>query len=995
MKKLFLTAAFFGSLLFYSCDDTFKDIYGDIDEDSMPSWLGGSIYAELQSAGKLTGTFNNYLRLIDDLGYAETLNRTGSKTIFPANDEAFARFFADNDWGVSSYEELTYAQKRLLLYSSMLDNALLTGMFANAESGGTISEGMALKHPSNVSVIDTIALITPELMPQNNAYWDAYRENGTSIWAVSDNTVPPVVHFTREQMLNNGISITGDNSDFAIITGEVYDEQEKPVYVYDNRIINKDITCLNGYIHQVQDVLVQPGNMAQVIARGKDTQYFSHIMDYFKAPYLDPETTNAYNAWVRGNSELASANGYEEHDVYTVHYLSVVYQGADGNIDPNGTSKATNEVLLYDPGWNAYYQNSKTSTSDIAKLTDMGAMFVPTDDAMWAYFSGPGAFIINEYGEKDAAGNVINTREKLLTNLDSVHNANPVILTSFVNNILKSSFIATVPSKFPEIINDASELLNMSVDSLVVKEDGRYDIKIANNGIIYKIHGVLAPDRYRSVLGPVCTYRDMRVMDWAVEEKYTINGSGFIGMDFQYYLLAMKATFAFFIPDDNAFAAEDIYYLDPASINWTTNTAKVLHFRYDNTDRTLRTQQYLGARAYDINLATGEITTNTTELSFTGANRNQISSALGDIMNYHTVVLDSPEEMVTEGNKYYKTKHGAELLVEKSGDTWTVKSGSQIDALLPSGNVILPASKVTVAEKEDNGYAYRIDHVIQPTIKSVSQVLNNEERFSEFYKLCTGFANEDLMYWIGYSADWQKDPFGISEQQRKLIFSGDYTYNSAKNLSLAPEGNVKLFNTYNYTLYAPDNKAMEMAYQAGLPSWDDLYDLYEAVTNANPEAERCPEPYASILKAKVEKMHDFCKYHFQYISLYADNYIPESDGGGGKYQSLYAESGQPLKEYNVTCSGGTLTVVDGGNKSHTIKATDPNTLSNIMARDYWLDAARGTANNSIKTSSFCVIHELTEPLYFDNSLKYNEGLKDCTASDIIGALSANKRVSRK
>ena len=84
-----------------------KDDYDLDDEGNYPSWLGSSIYealkdpSSLESSGQsvLTGTFNNYVRLIDDLGEAETLGKTGSKTIFPANDDAFARFFANNTWG--------------------------------------------------------------------------------------------------------------------------------------------------------------------------------------------------------------------------------------------------------------------------------------------------------------------------------------------------------------------------------------------------------------------------------------------------------------------------------------------------------------------------------------------------------------------------------------------------------------------------------------------------------------------------------------------------------------------------------------------------------------------------------------------------------------------------------------------------------------------------------------------------------------------------------
>ena len=59
------------------------DDYDLDDEGSYPSWLGSSIYEALKNpkdlksaeGNVLEGTFTNYLRLIDDLGYAETLGR--------------------------------------------------------------------------------------------------------------------------------------------------------------------------------------------------------------------------------------------------------------------------------------------------------------------------------------------------------------------------------------------------------------------------------------------------------------------------------------------------------------------------------------------------------------------------------------------------------------------------------------------------------------------------------------------------------------------------------------------------------------------------------------------------------------------------------------------------------------------------------------------------------------------------------------------------------
>ena len=67
--------------------------YEEVDAESKPGWLGGSIYSELKNPNqeRLTGTFNTYLRLIDDLGYAEIVNQPqvgveGSRQHLPAAD---------------------------------------------------------------------------------------------------------------------------------------------------------------------------------------------------------------------------------------------------------------------------------------------------------------------------------------------------------------------------------------------------------------------------------------------------------------------------------------------------------------------------------------------------------------------------------------------------------------------------------------------------------------------------------------------------------------------------------------------------------------------------------------------------------------------------------------------------------------------------------------------------------------------------------------------
>ena len=343
--------AFYGLCLavvsggFFSCTDR----YDLDDEGNYPSWLGSSVYDQLKNPNQevLTGTFNNYVRLIEDMGYAETLAKTGSKTVFPANDEAFERFYQNNSWGVRRYEDLTEAMKKQLLYSSMLDNAILIEMLSNVSYDATsVTPGIAMKHTTGANVIDSITHIYGVAgLPENNSYWEKFYDKGIDM--VMDATRPMMVHFTAEQMTANNITTRGDNSDFEVITGSKYSDEGTSAYIFRNKVINGDVTCKNGYIHQLEDVLVPPGNIAELIRTNGESNYFSRMLDRFSAPFFDPTTTNNYN-------DYAQANGLALIDsVYQKRYFSQRSQGNALAVDPNGST--VQYVLPYDPGWNGYY----------------------------------------------------------------------------------------------------------------------------------------------------------------------------------------------------------------------------------------------------------------------------------------------------------------------------------------------------------------------------------------------------------------------------------------------------------------------------------------------------------------------------------------------------------------------------------------------------------------------------------------------------------------
>ncbi len=893
-----------------------------VDAEKKPAWLGGSIYQELKNPQYLTGTFSTYLRLVDDLGYAEVLDRTGSKTVFPANDEAFSRFFQHNAWGVTSYEGLSESQKKMLLYSSMLDNALLVSMLSNvsnqSSAESSVTKGMAVKHQTQLSITDTVQHITKlSEMPQYNTYWDKFRD-GSQMYLVSDASRPMMVHFTREHMLNNGITTSGEQSDFAILTGTPY--VDGMAYIFNDRILKSDITCVNGYVHQMQDVIVPPGNMAQVLRSDSKTSYFSRILDYFCAPFENPTITSQYNS-------MALERGLPTIDkIYERRYLNSQSAHAQRQ-DPDGNIITSSYLLNLDPGWNQYSPLQESGGVDYS-IADIAAMFVPTDQAVIDFFTqgGDGAYLIDLYGKyRESENNAAHLNE----NLDSLFLQKPEILTSFVNNLIKSSFIATVPSKFESIQNDANEYMGVTLDLIDRNSDGTYNISIANNGVIYKMNELIAPDEFQSVMAPSSVYPDMKVMNWAVQDDSEL------GISHHYYLMAMKQNFAFFIPDDEAFAQ---YYVDPIYLGH--NEKRALKFSYDPDKQTVKAVAY---KYNPTNNAIGEVMNNGAAVPIA-----EWKSLFVDILNYHTVVLSAGEKLGE--NNYYKTKHGGAIHVTGATVGKQVLSGQQID------NDVAP-SVIEEVYNEKNGTAFRIDHIIQSPRNSVSKTLKNYSQFSEFYALCAGFSATELLAWAGISD--QLNEFNTTEQDAYVIFTSDRGSGNSKVAGSCLDENVKMFNTFNYTLYAPNNNAMKKAYAAGLPRWSDIQALYEKyATDVDEDGKPTAEAASAMERAKkmIGILKDFARYHFQNTSVFADNKVATN-----RYNSLSTDNLGLAIELRVSGGSGKLNVQDNTGAVVTIDANDASKHVNLMARDYWFNAAAQNAT-SIYTSSFCVVHEIDTPL---------------------------------
>ena len=585
------------NVLLVSCKDEYPY------DNKEPEWLGASIYDYLVE----NGNYKNFVRLIEEVDngkYKEILQKTGSKTLFVADDEAFKRFYQNNPWGVTDSSSLSMAQKKLIINFAMIDNAYLIETLSNYYDG-TVHEGTALRRQTAVRITDSISFDIGDELPDGK-FWTKYKSKGIHI--VKDETPWSMVHFLQKAM--DYLNITDE--DFELITGKTRTRGD--AYIFDDKVIERDITCKNGYINVLEDVLIPRDNMAGFIQKNDQTQIFAKFLARYCAPYYSAPLTIDYNS------------NHDEKDwidsIFVKQFFTPAGTG-DGveyggtNIYPDQTGILPELYLSFDPGWNSYH--AVESNAGVALQADMAAMFVPTDDALEYYFNeGKGKILKDRFGEWD--------------------NVPDEVLVQFVRRHMKSSLLSALPSVFNLMRDENNAELPVKKADIV----GSY---VGVNGVVYLTNDVYPPDSYVSVYAPVLFNQDAKtkVMFWAI----------FHG-EFDFYINSMKNRYSFFVPTDEYMKN----YIDPFTIG--KNIKGALKFRYNGITKTVNATVY----EYDPTTgAVGDSVYNVTDEDF-------ILDRLLDILDTHIVVGN-----VEDDQKFYLSKGGEVVICEGSGINLRVQGG--------------------------------------------------------------------------------------------------------------------------------------------------------------------------------------------------------------------------------------------------------------------------------------------------------------------------------
>jgi len=910
-KHLLIGSAVCAATLgFFGCTPDYN-----LDEDQ-PSGLN-TIYGYMEDQGN----YKNFLQLIDDLGEKATLSKTGSKTLFIADDDAFAKFYANNKWGVKSYDQLSLAQKKLILRSSMIDNPATISLLSSVQ--GPI-EGECMRRTASLQTYDSVLVLSstdpqiPRLGGELTKYWKNLAQTHDTIVLFKDfSGAPPMIHFLPRFLEQN--MVTGHDVDF-LYNDPIGTHVSDDAYVNDCKVVEANIFCKNGFLHKVNKVMLPLDNMAELIRVRPQFSIYSSLLERFAAPYYSYDVTREYNRLYKTDVD----------SVYQKSYFAMRGSESNGitsterNQDKDKLyTLLSTELLKFDPGWNRYSPGTQNDRDRDEVMEDMACMLAPTDAALTDWWDNGGGKVLKD-------------------NFGSWENIPDRVIVELLKNNQLYSLVGSVPSKFNAVLNDAA--MEMGITTSDVDS-----VFLACNGAVYQTNKVFSPMSYSSVLFPAVVTENLSVIYNAISL-----------LEYQAYLNSMVSRYSFFIPVNEGL----LTYIDPVSLGQAET--HIWKFRMNPNPGTNKFSAIMAVVYKAEKQDDGTwLQTDSLRTIVGSSSTDQLFDRLEDLLDNIIVIGD-----VVPGKIYYQTK--GKNFVKVGGNInvpgeMTVAGGYQLENDAP-----LTVSSVYNME---NGKSYIVETPVYTAQKAVSDVLagfadpvaDDGGEFSKFFELlreCGALAVS-----TGTKVNWSS-----TSKNGNLIYIPEK----------ATESVNYLLNTYHYTIYVPTNAAMDEAYAKGLPTMDMIdeamaIDEDDSTEVVKPRTVKDITGADSIVYDTIKYVNiadsaahlrkvmlDFVKYHIQDNSIFIDGVVGD-EFASGRYETAKTNptTGRSFR-ITVVNDGNDLKVTGVCSNEQTINKSK---MYNVMAREYWLNNAKAESATMIETSSSVVLHAIDHPLLY----KYKEG----------------------
>ncbi|QJD95251.1 hypothetical protein HH214_04850 [Mucilaginibacter robiniae] len=291
LTNLFIVCSI--ALTFSSCrKKAYDDFYG------RPENLAPPIYQVLQSKGN----FSNLLACIDKSGYKATLNAAGYWTFFAPNDEAFKKYFTENNTSIDRMDSVT--ARKIVTYC-LVYNSFKTDHIADyqANTGWVINNAFKRRTAYYDGVYQDAAngQQMSIISSNRNPYLTGNTANVSYIFGDNNNKYIP--YFFDSYITTKGLSAADYNYFFPNATYSGFN-------VVDASVVNKDITAENGTIHEINRVVLPLPSLEQYLASNPQYSAFKKLYDQFMITYQANADATHRNTVLTGSGATVYVKQY-------------------------------------------------------------------------------------------------------------------------------------------------------------------------------------------------------------------------------------------------------------------------------------------------------------------------------------------------------------------------------------------------------------------------------------------------------------------------------------------------------------------------------------------------------------------------------------------------------------------------------------------------------------------------------------------------------------
>lgn len=258
-------------ILFSDCrKKAFDEYYG------RPENLAAPIYQQLEAKGN----FKNFLQCIDKAGYKGTLSAAGYWTIFAPNDKAFQQFFTGR--GITDIAQLDSGTCKQIVTYSLVYNAFAKARLGDFQSSAGWVPNQAFKRrTAYYTGYYTDTTITGQQVK-------ALGDNRNGAFIIGDNNNKHIPYFVDNFLTANKLTAADYNYFYPNTNYSGFN-------VIDASVVTPDIVAENGFIHEIDKVLLPLPNIDQYLNSNPQYSEFKKLFDKYMVQFvLNPDATSRY-----------------------------------------------------------------------------------------------------------------------------------------------------------------------------------------------------------------------------------------------------------------------------------------------------------------------------------------------------------------------------------------------------------------------------------------------------------------------------------------------------------------------------------------------------------------------------------------------------------------------------------------------------------------------------------------------------------------------------